>query len=140
MYMVGPTKSLTIFLFPLQFLYIFLSLIQPLALSHLTILKLAGINTSLTLTPTAHLLQYLLQSVFLKPPTHTFITLFKDPGTFAISFGSINLPVKACWFPEIVQEWKAFVRVHCSQENRQNYISISSCTSTVISKAKADSW
>ena len=35
---------------------------------------------------------------------------------------------------------KAFAKAHCSEEDRQNYISISRYTSTVISKAKAKSW
>ena len=35
---------------------------------------------------------------------------------------------------------KAFAKAHRSEEDRQNYISISRYTSTVISKAKAESW
>ena len=35
---------------------------------------------------------------------------------------------------------KAFARAQCSEEDCQNYITISRYTSTVISKAKAESW
>ena len=40
----------------------------------------------------------------------------------------------------VAKRRKAFAKAHCSEEDRQNYISISRYTSTVISKAKPKSW
>ena len=70
--------------------------------------------------------------------------LLNDAATSAILFGSINRPAKAWWSPEvadaIAKRRKVFAKAHCSEEDRQNYISISRYTATVISKAKAKSW
>ena len=76
--------------------------------------------------------------------THTFTKLVNDAATFAIPFGSINCPAKAWWSSEVAdavaKRRKAFVKAHRSKEDRQNYITTSRYTSTVISKAKAESW
>ena len=59
-------------------------------------------------------------------------------------WASINRHAKAWWFYEVAdavaKRQKASTKAHCSEEDRQNYISISRYTSTVISKAKAESW
>ena len=76
----------------------------------------------------------------LSEATHTFTKLLIDAATSAIPLGSINRPAKFWWSPEVADAVaklrKAFAKAHCSQEDRQNYISISRYTSTVISKAK----
>ena len=76
----------------------------------------------------------------LSEATHTFTKLSNDAATSAIPFGSTNRPAKAWWSSEVAdavaKRRKAFAKAHCSEEDRQNYISISRYTSTVISKAK----
>ena len=76
--------------------------------------------------------------------THTFIKLFNDANTSSIPFGSINRPAKAWWSSEladaVAERQKAFAKAHCSEEDRQNYITISRYISTVISKTKVKSW
>ena len=80
----------------------------------------------------------------LSEATHTFTKLLNNATTSAISFGSINCPAKAWWSSEVTDAVakcrRAFAKVHCSKEDRQNYISINRYTSTVITKAKAKSW
>ena len=72
--------------------------------------------------------------------TDTFTKLLNDDATSAISFGSINRLAKAWWSSEVadavVKRRKAFANAHCSEEDRQNYISISRYTFIVISRLK----
>ena len=78
----------------------------------------------------------------LSEATHIFTKLLNDAATSAIPFGSISRPAKAWWSPEVAdavaKRRKAFAKAHCSEEDRQHYIT--TYTSTVISKAKAKSW
>ena len=79
----------------------------------------------------------------LSETTHTFTKLLNDAATSAIPFGSINRPAKAWWSPEVAdavaKRRKAFAKAHCSEEDRQHYITTSRYTYTVINKAKAKS-
>ena len=72
--------------------------------------------------------------------THTFTKLLNDAAASVFPFGNSNHPAKAWWSYEIAKavakRRKTFARAHCSEEDRQNYISISWYISTVISKAK----
>ena len=83
-------------------------------------------------------------SFFCSEVTHFFTKLLNDAAISAIPFGNINHPAKAWQSPEIVEavakRRKAFARAHCCEEDRQNYIAISTYISTVISKTKAESW
>ena len=80
----------------------------------------------------------------LSEATHTFTKLLNDAATSAIPFGSINRSAKAWWSSEVAdavpKRRKAFAKAHSSEEDLQNYIAISRYTSTVIIKAKAQSW
>ena len=80
----------------------------------------------------------------LSKPTHTFTKLLNDTAASVISFSIINRPAKAWWSPKIAdavaKRRKSFAMAHCSKEDCQNYITILSYTSTVISKAKAELW
>ena len=67
-----------------------------------------------------------------------------DAATSSIYFGSINRLAKAWLSSEVAdavaKHQKAFAKAHRSEGDRQNYITTSRYTSTVISKAKAESW
>ena len=80
----------------------------------------------------------------LSEATHTFTKLLNDAAISAIPFGSISRPANAWWSPEVAdavaKRRKGFAKARCSDEDRQNYISISRYTFTVIAKAKAKSW
>ena len=85
-----------------------------------------------------------LTSLSLSEATSTLTKLFNDAAASTISFSNINHPAKAWWSPKIADAiakcQKAFAKAHRPKEDCQNYITISRYTSTVISKAKADSW
>ena len=90
-----------------------------------TIIKPAGTNTSLSSTPTAHLLQSLLYSLFLKPLTFlasSSMMLPLLPFFSAISYR----PATACWSPEVAEvvakRRRAFARAHYSEEDCHSYI------------------
>ena len=91
---------------------------------HLITIKLAGTITLLLLIPTALLPLTLQHSLFLKSSN--------DAATFAIPFGSINRLAKAWWSSEVAdavaKRQKAFAKAHCSEDDRQHYISISRYT------------
>ena len=136
MYMANPSRpwlqSSSYFYFYYYFylptLHSFLpiKLIQLLALPHLTKIKPAGTNISLVSTPTNHIFQALLHSLFQYSHLHKLLNYV---ATSTIPFGNINLPAKTWWSPEIAEavakRRKAFARAHCSEKECQNYISIS---------------
>ena len=74
--------------------------------------------------------------------------LFTSPALNAIKsfipFGRIKCPPKAWWSAEVEEavskRRKAFAAAHRSDEDRQAYISTSRRTSSVIAKAKAETW
>ena len=85
-----------------------------------------------------------LDSLSLKEVNSLFSNLLFDAAASAIPFGSIKRSSKAWWSPEVASavadRRKAFAKAHRSEEDRQAYISQSRYTSTVIRKAKAESW
>ena len=119
--MAGPSRSwLQSSSYFHYYSYLCNYVIQLLALNHLTMIKSTGMNV-LYQHPLPHLLHALLPSLFLKPPK-------PSPNS------SITLPLllfllatstKAWWSLEIAEAivkcCKAFARVHCSEEDYQNY-------------------
>ena len=83
-------------------------------------------------------------SLSLSEANHYFSLLILDAAKVAIPFGSINRSAKAWWSPEVAvavaKRRQLFARAHRSEADRQAYIAHSRYTSTVISKAKTESW
>ena len=129
-------------LFLLQFLP-YLLLIQPLALTYLITYNKARWDEYFSYIDIHCSLSLIFSTLFLTEATHTFTKLLNE-RTYAITFGNVIRSAKARWFPEIAEavakRGKAFAKAHCFEEDPQNYISIIRYTSTVISKAKAESW
>ena len=73
-----------------------------------------------------------------------FTSLTLNAAKSSIPFGCIKRPPKAWWSAEVEQavseRRKAFAAAHRSDEDRQAYISASRRASSVIAKAKAETW
>ena len=73
-----------------------------------------------------------------------FTSLALNAAKSSIPFGCIKRPPKAWWSAEVEEavseRRKAFAAAHRSDEDRQAYISASQHASTVIAKAKAETW
>ena len=73
-----------------------------------------------------------------------FTSLTLNAAKSSISFGRIKRPFKAWWSPEVEEavseRRKAFAAAHRSDEDRHAYISASRRASSVIAKAKAETW
>ena len=83
-------------------------------------------------------------SLFLSSAAALFISLALNAATSSIPFGRIKRHPKAWWSAEVegaVSETrKAFAAAHRSDEDRLAYISVSQRASSVIAKAKAETW
>ena len=105
--------------------------------------KLAGMALLLTLTLTV-LLQRNYSSLSLSSAAALFTFLALNAAKSSIPFGRIKRYPKAWWFPEleeaISQRRKAFAAAHRSDEDCQAYISASRRASSVITKAKTETW
>ena len=73
-----------------------------------------------------------------------FTSLTLNAAKSSIPFGRIKRPSKAWWSAEVEEavseRRKAFAAAHRSDEDRQAYISASRRASSVIAKAKAETW
>ena len=73
-----------------------------------------------------------------------FISLALNAAKSSISFGQIKRHPKAWWSAEVEQavseRRKAFAAAHRSDKDRQAYISASRRASSVIAKAKTETW
>ena len=73
-----------------------------------------------------------------------FTSLALNAAKSSISLGCIKRPPKAWWFAEVEsavsERRKAFAAAHGSDEDRRAYISASRHASSVIAKAKAETW
>ena len=83
-------------------------------------------------------------SLSLSSAAALFTSLTLNAAKSSIPFGRIKRPPKAWWSAEVEEavseRRKAFAAAHRSDEDRQAYISGSRRASSVIAKAKADTW
>ena len=83
-------------------------------------------------------------SLSLSSAAALFTSLAMNAAKSSIPFGRIKRPPKAWWSAEVEEavgeRRKAFATAHRSDEDRQAYISASRRASSVIAKAKAETW
>ena len=83
-------------------------------------------------------------SLSLSSAAALFTSLALNAAKSSIPFGHIKRPSKARWSAEVEEavseRRKAFAAAHRSDKNRQAYISASRRASSVIAKAKAETW
>ena len=105
--------------------------------------KLAGMTLPPTLTLTVPQ-QRNYSSLSLSSAVALFISLALNAAKSSFLFGRIKRHLKAWWSAEvesaISERRKAFAAAHGSDEDRQAYISASRRASSVIAKAKAETW
>ena len=83
-------------------------------------------------------------SLSLSSAVALFTSLTLNAAKSSIPFGRIKRPPKAWWSPEVEEAvsegCKAFAAAHRSDEDCQAYISASQRASSVIAKAKIETW
>ena len=83
-------------------------------------------------------------SLSLSSAAALFTSLALNAAKSSIPFGRIKRRPKAWWSAEVKSvvsdKHKAFAAAHRSDEDHQAYISASRCASSVIAKAKAETW
>ena len=83
-------------------------------------------------------------SLSLSSAAALFTSLARNAAKSSIPFSRIKRPPKAWWSAEVEQavgeRRRAFATTHRSDEDRQAYISASRRASSVIAKAKAETW